>query len=351
MNFGLANGPAQATRITHRNVSSPDVTAYCALRVTHLKSAPYIDSDHRLISYLVGMDDGIPRLANTPPRRKKSTFALSKADWPAFTSLCETLLATATTWLDICRGILRAAERHTPCGSRESPKTMWTNKMEQAESAAGAAHKAHTSPHQETAYFEPNVPEEREERNQALRRCFTMLLEARVEKLEASYSPRWRYLRGVAAPHPHPLESVVLRNYLGCICAISRLQGYPLVRHFLRVSRAKSPCTAAAAAARRTPLPPGDWEMDRPLTPYELGVAICDFSLGSAPGHDNMLNEFLHHLVPVARGTLRTMIHSSFANGSLPGSWEIEVNIRISNLGRAHAAQRVTDPSRCSLCY
>ncbi|KAF8292169.1 hypothetical protein TcYC6_0118770 [Trypanosoma cruzi] len=160
------------------------------------------------------MDGGVPRLANTLPRRKKSTFALSKADWPASTSLCETLPATATTWLDIRSGILRAAERHTPCGSRESPKTMWTHEMEQAESAAGAAHKAHTSPHQETAYFEPNVPEEREEQNQALRRCFTMLLEARVEKLEASYSPRWRYLRGVAAPHPHPLESVVLRTDL-----------------------------------------------------------------------------------------------------------------------------------------
>ncbi|KAF8303554.1 hypothetical protein TcYC6_0037390 [Trypanosoma cruzi] len=61
--------------------------------------------------------------------------------------------------------------------------------------------------------------------------------------------------------------------------------------------------------------------MDQPLTPYEIDVAIRDSSLGSAPGHDNMLNEFLHRLGPVARGTLRTMIHSSFANGSLPGSW------------------------------
>ncbi|KAF8303677.1 hypothetical protein TcYC6_0038490 [Trypanosoma cruzi] len=75
--------------------------------------------------------------------------------------------------------------------------------------------------------------------------------------------------------------------------------------------------------------------MDRPLTPYELEVAICDSSLGSAPGHDNMLNEFLHHPGPVARGTLRTMIHNSFTNGSLPGSWNTVDTIPIPNLGRA----------------
>ncbi|EAN83252.1 hypothetical protein Tc00.1047053503875.40 [Trypanosoma cruzi] len=73
--------------------------------------------------------------------------------------------------------------------------------MEQAESAAEAAHKAHTSPHQETACFEPNLLE-KEKQNQPLRRDFATLLEARVEKLGASYSPSWRYLRGVAAPHP-----------------------------------------------------------------------------------------------------------------------------------------------------
>ncbi|KAF8278239.1 hypothetical protein TcBrA4_0116530 [Trypanosoma cruzi] len=57
--------------------------------------------------------------------------------------------------------------------------------------------------------------------------------------------------------------------------------------------------------------------MDRPFLPHELDVAIRDSSLGSAPGPDNVLNEFLHPLGPVARGTLRTMIHNSFANGSL----------------------------------
>ncbi|RNC37730.1 hypothetical protein TcCL_NonESM13096 [Trypanosoma cruzi] len=88
------------------------------------------------------MGDGIPRLANTLPRRKKATFALRKADWPASTS-CEALLATAPTWLYIRRGILRAAERHIPRGSRDSPKTIWTHEMGQAEIAAEAAYNAH----------------------------------------------------------------------------------------------------------------------------------------------------------------------------------------------------------------
>ncbi|EKF29406.1 hypothetical protein MOQ_006811 [Trypanosoma cruzi marinkellei] len=123
-NVELANDPAQATRITHRDVSSPDVNAYRALRISHSTSAPYIDSDRCLTSYSVGMDDGMPRLANTLPRRRKATFALRKADWPASTSSCETLLATASTCLDSRRGILRAAKRHIPHGSRDSPKSI-----------------------------------------------------------------------------------------------------------------------------------------------------------------------------------------------------------------------------------
>ncbi|KAF8306490.1 hypothetical protein TcBrA4_0022030 [Trypanosoma cruzi] len=122
MDFGLANDPAQATRITHRNASFPDVAAYRVLRVTHWQSTPCMDSDHCLISYSVGRDEDIPRLANTLPRREKATFALRKADWPDFTSLCETLLAAASTCLEIRSGILQAAERHIPRGSRNSPK-------------------------------------------------------------------------------------------------------------------------------------------------------------------------------------------------------------------------------------
>ncbi|KAF8303838.1 hypothetical protein TcYC6_0039120 [Trypanosoma cruzi] len=176
-----------------------------------------------------------------------------------------------------------------------------------------------------------------------------MLLEARVEKLGASSSPSWRYLRGVAAPHPHPLESVVLRTDLRTasvlrlgnrqICLSIILCGFHVPHYPILLLLAALHC------------PPGDWEMDRTFTPYELDVTIRDSSLGSAPGHDNMLNEFLHHPGPVARGTLRTMIHNSFTNGSLPGSWNTVDTIPIPNLGRAHAAQRVTDLSRYSLFY
>ncbi|RNC40131.1 hypothetical protein TcCL_NonESM10420 [Trypanosoma cruzi] len=84
---------------------------------------------------------------------------------------------------------------------------------------------------------------------------------------------------------------------------------------FCAVSSAITPYTVAAAL--RTPLFPSGWEMDRPFLPYELDVAIRDSSRGSAHCPDDMLNEFLHRLGPVAHGTLRTMIHNSFASGSL----------------------------------
>ncbi|RNC42067.1 hypothetical protein TcCL_NonESM08342 [Trypanosoma cruzi] len=146
-----------------------------------------------------------------------------------------------------------------------------------------------------------------------------MLLEARAEKLGASSSPSWRYLRGVAAPHPHPLESVVLRTDLrtaSVLCLGNRqISSSPILCGFT------CHITLYCCCCRRTPLVPGGWEMDRPLTPYVLGVAIRDSLLGSAPGPGDLLNEFPHHLGPVARGPLRTMIHNSFANGSLPGSW------------------------------
>ncbi|RNC52202.1 hypothetical protein TcCL_ESM10599 [Trypanosoma cruzi] len=74
--------------------------------------------------------------------------------------------------------------------------------------------------------------------------------------------------------------------------------------------------------------------MDRPLTPYELDVNIRDFLLGSAAGPDNKLNEFLHRLGPVARGTTRTMIHNPFANGSMPGSRNTVDTIPIPKPGK-----------------
>ncbi|EKG02041.1 hypothetical protein TCSYLVIO_006944, partial [Trypanosoma cruzi] len=68
--------------------------------------------------------------------------------------------------------------------------------------------------------------------------------------------------------------------------------------------------------------------------PYVLDVTIRDSLLGSAPGPGDMLNEFLHRLGPIAHGTLGTMIHTSFANGSLPGSWKMGDAIPIPKPGK-----------------
>ncbi|KAF8303564.1 hypothetical protein TcYC6_0039360 [Trypanosoma cruzi] len=204
--------------------------------------------------------------------------------------------------------------------------------MEQAESVAEAAHKAHTLPHQETACFEPN----------SSKKWRTKIKPYAVASL-CFWKPVWKNL----GPHPaqagdtsaawrrrtlihwNRLCSALIFGPRLCSTSATGKSARP---SFCAVSRATLPY--AAAAARRTSLPPGDWEMDRPLTPYELDVTIRDSSLGSAPGHENMLNEFLHHPGPVARGTLRTMIHNSFANGSLPGSWNTVDTIPIPNLGK-----------------
>ncbi|ESS62427.1 hypothetical protein TCDM_09893 [Trypanosoma cruzi Dm28c] len=170
-----------------------------------------MDSDRCLISCSVGMDDGVPRLANTLPRRKKATFALRKADWPDFISLCETLLAAASTWLEIRSGIVRAAERHIPRGSRNSPKQSGRTKWNRP-SPSPKQHTKHTHRLARRQSASSRINPKRGDQNQALRRGFAMLLEARAEKLGASSSPSWRYPRGVAAPHPHPMESVVLRT-------------------------------------------------------------------------------------------------------------------------------------------
>ncbi|RNC39794.1 hypothetical protein TcCL_NonESM10810, partial [Trypanosoma cruzi] len=98
-------------------------------------------------SYSVGMDEGVPRLANTLPRREKATFALRKADWPDFISLCETLLAAASTCLEIRSGILRAAERHIPHSSRDSPKQSGRTKWNKP-SPPPKQHTKHTLPRQ-----------------------------------------------------------------------------------------------------------------------------------------------------------------------------------------------------------
>ncbi|KAF8303832.1 hypothetical protein TcYC6_0038690 [Trypanosoma cruzi] len=259
MDFGLANDPAQATRITHRNVSFPDVTAYRVLRVTHRQSTPYMDSDHCLISYSAGMDDGIPRPANTLPRREKATFALRKADWPAYTSLCETLLAAASTWLDVRSGILRAAERHIPHGSRDSPKQSGQTKWNKP-SPSQKQHTKHT--HRLTR------------RQPASRR-----INPKCGGPKSSLTPRLRYASGSpcgktwgfiqpklaisqryggAAPSSTGIGGAPHRSS-DRVCALPRQQANLLVLHFVRVSRATLPYTAAAATALHCPLVTWKW--------------------------------------------------------------------------------------------
>ncbi|RNC34098.1 hypothetical protein TcCL_Unassigned03146 [Trypanosoma cruzi] len=121
---------------------------------------------------------------------------------------------TLSTWLDIRRGILRAAKRHIPRGSRERPKTNMDTRNVASQGRRRSSIQGTHIASPGDSLLRAELIQKREERNQALRRCFAMLLEARVEKLGASPSPSWRDLRGVAAPHPHPLEAVVLRTDL-----------------------------------------------------------------------------------------------------------------------------------------
>ncbi|RNC42531.1 hypothetical protein TcCL_NonESM07808 [Trypanosoma cruzi] len=175
------------------------------------------------------------------PRRVKHSLPLRPHGWASAEASYEQLSA-----------ISRVA-------AMTAPKKTWTHEMKQAESAAEAAHEAHTLPHLETAYFEPNVPEKREERNQALRRCSAVLLEARAKRCGASPSPSWRYLHGMAAPHPHPLESVVLRTDLGRVCALPRQQANLIVRHFLRFHVPHYPILLLLLAALLWFLVAGKW--------------------------------------------------------------------------------------------
>ncbi|RNC34082.1 hypothetical protein TcCL_Unassigned03161 [Trypanosoma cruzi] len=165
------------------------------------------------------MDEGVPRLANTLPRREKATFALRKADWPAFTSLCETLLATASTWLDPRSGILRAAERHIPRGSRDSPKQSGRTKWNKP-SPPPKQHTKHTHRLARRQPASSRINPKSGETKSSLTPWLRYASGSPCGKNGASSSPSWRYLRGVAAPHHHPLESVVLRTDLRTTSAL-----------------------------------------------------------------------------------------------------------------------------------
>ncbi|KAF8277910.1 hypothetical protein TcYC6_0005230 [Trypanosoma cruzi] len=340
MKFELANDLTQATRNTHPNASSPDVTAYRVLRVTHWRSTLYMDLDHCLISYSVGMDDGIPRIANTLPRREKATSALRKADWPAFTSLCETLLAADSTWSGIRRGILRAAERHIPRGSRDSPqesrRTEW--------SRPSLLRRQHAT--SVLSYREAACPE---------LKCSTNGRTAIIPF--AVFSPCCqRSVRNslVSCDAPRHGGTTSLPFGIGCAAALlgARLcsasaAGNLLVRHTVRVASAAIltvVCTVCAC------VPSGDWDMDWPFTPCAPDSAIRDCLPGVAPGPGGVLNVFLRHLVPAARCLHRTIINTSLADGSLRSCWEMGNTTPIRRHGKDTCrTERVAGPSRCSL--
>ncbi|KAF8282335.1 hypothetical protein TcBrA4_0081360 [Trypanosoma cruzi] len=149
------------------------------------------------------MDDGIPRLANMPRRRKKAPLPCAKRIGLLLPRcLKHSLPPRPHGWIfaevsyEQLSAISRAAAVTAP---NEYGHTKWCK----AEYAAEAAHEAHTSPHQETAYFERIHPKV-EDPKSALRVGFAVLLEARAENLGAPSIPSWRYPRAMAAPHPHP---------------------------------------------------------------------------------------------------------------------------------------------------
>ncbi|EKG06489.1 hypothetical protein TCSYLVIO_002400 [Trypanosoma cruzi] len=317
MDFGLANCPTQATRVTHRNVSSPDVTAYCALRISHWTFAPYMDSDHCLISCLVKMVDGIPRLANTLPRRKKATFALRKADWPAFSHRCVKLSLPPRphcwTSAEVSYEQLSAISR---LAAVTAPKRYGHTKWNKPRSLM----KQHTK-HTHCLTW----------RQATLSRIYPKKEGTKIKPCAVAPQCFWKPARKDLEPHPARAGDIFTAWRCRILILWNRLCSALILAAFAPCLGNRQTCLfvilcgftchtalCCCCCCSLRSLVPGGWEMDRPLTPYELVVAIRDSSLGSAPGPDNMLNEFLHRLGPVARGTLRTMIHNSFANGSLP---------------------------------
>ncbi|EAN88919.1 hypothetical protein TcCL_ESM09160 [Trypanosoma cruzi] len=101
MECELSDDPAQATRISGRSVSFPDVTAQRVLRVSHWTST-------RLQG--VGPPSAIPHCRDggrhpATGRHAATTetcrFVLREADCDASPSACGTPLAAVTTWLEM----------------------------------------------------------------------------------------------------------------------------------------------------------------------------------------------------------------------------------------------------------
>ncbi|EAN98924.1 hypothetical protein TcCL_ESM11422 [Trypanosoma cruzi] len=103
MECELSDDPAQATRISGRSVSFPNVTAQRVLRVSHLTSSRCMESDHHPPFHTAETEDGLPRQTGMLPRRKHAVV-LREADCDASTSACATPLSTVITWLEMHRG-------------------------------------------------------------------------------------------------------------------------------------------------------------------------------------------------------------------------------------------------------
>ncbi|ORC83694.1 uncharacterized protein TM35_000601250, partial [Trypanosoma theileri] len=227
----------------------------------------------------------------------------------------------------------RAAKQTIPKGSRDNPHTIWTDDMDLASKQAEDAFQAHLAAPNDDMLRDAFI-RAKDRRNSAFRRGIQLLMESRAQKLGASSTPSWRYLRGLAAPPPRPLTTVVLRSLNDRTCALPCQKANLLVRQFVQFSRALLTNTPPIRQDCRGAL----CDMDRPYTAYELDLAIHDAPLGTAPGPDGIMNDFLHHLGPVARNTLRTMINTSFASGEFPPQWKKGVTAPIPKPGK--------DPSR-----
>ncbi|ORC89197.1 uncharacterized protein TM35_000132010 [Trypanosoma theileri] len=184
LGFEVVKNPLLATRTNGTDSSSPDVTFSRSVTVDIWLLTPYMDSDHCLISYPLAIGEGEPSVANTLPRRKSATFALRKADRPNFTSKCDSALANATTWHSVYRGILCAAKQTIPKGSRDNPRTIWTEDMDLASQQAKCAFQAHLATPYDDMLLDAFIWA-KDRQTSAFRRGIQLLMESRAQKLGA----------------------------------------------------------------------------------------------------------------------------------------------------------------------
>ncbi|EAN95972.1 hypothetical protein TcCL_ESM11688 [Trypanosoma cruzi] len=141
MECELSDDPAQATRISGRIVSFPDVTAQRVLRVSHWTSTCL----HGLgsPSAIVYCSNGgrHPATGRHAATTETCRRCLREADWNASTSVCAMLLAAVTTWLEMHRGTVRVA---AVTATDEPGRSEWSRP-----SVLQRQHGTRTRPHRE----------------------------------------------------------------------------------------------------------------------------------------------------------------------------------------------------------